>query len=277
MAANFEKPVGDNYVLPTGESDAQRLDLIHAVYGPLSMSGLEAADISNARCVADIGCGTGTISRWMAQRMGSAGQVDAIDISKEQIEVAKARPHDARIGKIKFGEGSAYEPPLPANSYDIVFCRLVLCHLKEPERAIEQMVNLLKPGGRLVLVDMDLRTAFTMPPSVDYDAWLHEGSSKHDGNIGVDYQIGLRLHELLLAADMQTTYLAADQPIFNRGPEKYLWEKTWRNALPFVVSAGTMTEQRGEQLLAGMSAHTASEDVWVAMVKMFAVVGKKAG
>jgi ubiquinone/menaquinone biosynthesis C-methylase UbiE len=209
--------------------------------------------------------------------MGSAGQVDAIDISKEQIEVAKARPHDARIGKIKFGEGSAYEPPLPANSYDVVFCRLVLCHLKEPARAIEQMVNLLKLGGRLVLVDMDLRTAFTMPPSVDYEAWLHEGSSKHDANIGVDYQIGLRLHELLLAAKLQTTFLAADQPMFNQGPQKHLWEKTWRNALPSLISVGTMTEERGERLLGGMAKHTASEDVWVAMVKMFAAVGKKAG
>jgi SAM-dependent methyltransferase len=276
MTAQKLQNVGDNYVLPTGASDAARLDLIHTVYGPISYRGLEAADISMALRAADIGCGTGTISRWMAQRMGPNSQVDGIDISKDQIEVALSRPAEINSGRITFAEGSAYEPPLTSNTYDIVFCRLVLCHLKEPARAIAKMISLLKPGGKLVLVDMDLRTAFTMPQSEDYQAWLHEGSSKHDKNIGVDYQIGLRLHELLKDANLQTIFVAADQPIYNHAPEKLLWEKTWRNALPFIVSAGTMTEERGERLLAGMAKHTAQDDVWVAMVKMFVAVGQKA-
>jgi SAM-dependent methyltransferase len=267
---------GDDYVLPTGSADAARLDLIHSVYGPLSFKGLEAANIAGALRAADIGCGTGTVSRWMAERMGPNSQVDGVDISSEQIAVARLHERDTKSGKVSFVEGSAYEPPLPANSYDVVFCRLVLCHLREPARAVAQMVQLLKPSGKLVLVDMDLRTAFTMPHSADYAAWLHEGSSKHDKNIGVDYQIGFRLHALLQAAKLRTTFLAADQPIFNRGPEKFLWEKTWANALPFVVAAGTMTQERGERLLAGMAKHTKHEDVWVAMVKMFVAVGEKA-
>jgi SAM-dependent methyltransferase len=276
MTAQKSEIVGDNYVLPTGANDAERLELIHTVYGPISFRGLEAADISQASRVADIGCGTGTVALWMAERMGANGQVDAIDISKDQIEIAKARAVNKNAAKINFAEGSAYDPRLTPGIYDVVFCRLVLCHLKEPARAISQMVSLLKPGGRLVIVDMDLRTAFTMPHSEDYEAWLHEGSSKHDQNIGVDYQIGLRLHELILAAKLKTVFLAVEQPIFNRAPEKFLWEKTWRNALPYVISAGTMTQERGERLLAGMAQHTASDDVWVAMVKMFVAVGQKA-
>ena len=73
--------VGDDYVLPTGEDDQSRLDVIHAVgTGPVSLKGLEAARIGEASRVADIGCGTGTVSRWIAQRIGPAGRVDAIDI-----------------------------------------------------------------------------------------------------------------------------------------------------------------------------------------------------
>jgi ubiquinone/menaquinone biosynthesis C-methylase UbiE len=276
MTAQKKQNVGDNYVLPTGADDAGRLDLIQTVYGPISFRGLEAAGISQAKRAADIGCGTGTISRWMAQRMGPDGQVDAIDISKDQIDIAKARPVEQDSGEIDFAEGSAYEPPLSANTYDVVFCRLVLCHLKEPSRAVAQMKSLLKPGGRLVVVDMDLRTAFTMPHSEDYEAWQHSAPIKHDIKIGVDYEIGRRLHELLHAAKLQTIFLAVDQPIYNRAPEKLLWEKTWHNALPALVSAGTMPQEWGDKILAGMAKHTASEDVWVAMVKMFAAVGQKA-
>ena len=69
--------VGDKYVLPTGSRDASRLDVIHEVYGPISFRGLEAAGIEGARRAADIGCGTGTMSRWLAQRMGAGSRVDA--------------------------------------------------------------------------------------------------------------------------------------------------------------------------------------------------------
>lgn len=153
MTSTPVSEIGDKYVLPTGTDDAARLDVIHAVYGPVSIKGLEAAAVSTAARVADIGCGTGTVSRWMAARMGASGRVDAIDIAPEQIEVAKAAPVNAGSAAIHYQVGSAYEPGLPENAFDVVFCRLVLCHLKEPQKAVVQMAKLLKPGGRLVLVE----------------------------------------------------------------------------------------------------------------------------
>ena len=89
MTSQPPDPVGDNYVLPTGQEDKSRLDLIHAVYGRASELGLHAAAISGVSRAADVGCGTGTVSRWMAERMGASGRVDAIDIAPEQIDVAK--------------------------------------------------------------------------------------------------------------------------------------------------------------------------------------------
>src|SRR5262245_30335835 len=159
------RKVGDDYVLPTGEDDRSRLDLIHTVYGPASLRGLEAARIGEADRVADIGCGTGTIARWMAQHITPDGSVDAIDIAEEQVEIARSAPAASGAAPIRYHVGSAYEPGLPERSYDLVFCRLVLCHLQEPGNAVAAMADLLVPGGRLVLVDMDLRDTFTMPPS----------------------------------------------------------------------------------------------------------------
>src|SRR4051812_1033480 len=81
-SAESARRVGDDYVLPTGREDRSRLDLIHAVYGPISRQGLDAARISEATRVADIGCGSGTVSRGMAQRIKTGGSVDAIDIAE---------------------------------------------------------------------------------------------------------------------------------------------------------------------------------------------------
>ncbi len=275
MTTASPAPVGDKYVLPTGKDDAARLDLIHAVYGPVSLRALEVAAAGTARRAADIGCGTGTIARWMAARMGSAGRVDAIDIAPEQIEVASATPAEAGSATLHYQVGSAYDTGLPEHAFDLVFCRLVLCHLKEPGKAVEQMARLLRPGGRLVLVDMDLRDTFTMPPCEFYRTYVNECVIPYQTKIGVDYSVGLKLPQLMLEAGLCPDAVLVDQPTFREGPEKHLWEKTWTFALQRAVPEGIVTMERGMELIAGMEKHTASPDVWVAVAKMLAVIGTK--
>lgn len=275
MTSPSKAQVGDKYVLPTGKDDAVRLDIIHAVYGAVSVRGLEAASIGAATRAADIGCGTGTVSRLMAARMGSAARVDAIDIAPEQIELARSTPAEAGSGSIHFELGSAYEPGLPESAFDIVFSRLVLCHLKEPKKAVAQMARLLRPGGRLVLVDMDLRDIFTMPHCEYYPAYVNECVIPYETKIHVDYSIGLRLPQLVMDAGLRTDAVLVDQPTFREGPEKHLWEKTWTFALQRAVPEGVVTMDRGLELIAGMEKHTANPHVWVAVAKMLAVVGSK--
>jgi SAM-dependent methyltransferase len=275
MTAQPVSRVGDDYVLPTGSDDKSRLDLIHAVYGPVSVRGLEAARIVECTRVADVGCGTGTVARWIAERIGPAGSVDAIDVAAEQVEVARSMASPAGAGVIEYHVGSAYELPLPRESFDLVFCRLVLCHLQDPARAVAQMASLLTDGGRLVLVDMDMQTTCTMPPSTHYRTVLQEVVPVIEAKLGVDYAIGVRLHELMLAAGLRTEFVTTDQPVFRDGPEKHLWERTWAAALPNAVAAGAVDAAEADALIAGAAQHTASDDVWVAAAKMFAVVGRK--
>jgi SAM-dependent methyltransferase len=270
------KEIGDKYVLPTGSSDKARLDVIHEVYAPVSIRGLEAAGIDGAKRAADIGCGTGTVSRWIAARMGEYSVVDAIDISEDQISVARGIPAAAGSGTISYRVASAYDTQLPDGQYDIAFVRLVLCHLKEPEKAVASMAQLLRPGGRLVMVDMDLYSTLPMPPSDYYQRRL-KVAREHQRNIGVDYAIGTRLHELLSSADLKTVFLAADQPIYNTGSGKLLWENTWRSSLPSLVKAGSVTQADGDDMIAGIAAHNARPDVWIGVAKMFAAVGQKSG
>ena len=88
--------VGDDYVLPTGEDDQSRLDIIHAVYGSVSVRGLEAARIGEASRVADIGCGTGTVSPLDGPAHRAPGRVDAIDIAPG---AGRCRPIDAGVSR----------------------------------------------------------------------------------------------------------------------------------------------------------------------------------
>jgi hypothetical protein len=138
------------------------------------------------------------------------------------------------------------------------------------------MADLLAEGGRLVLVDMDLRDTFTMPPSPFYESILEDVFAYGD-HIGVDYAVGRRLPQLMAAAGLETEFVVADQPIYRDGPEKHLWEQTWVVAFARVVADGLISADRRDELMAGAARHTAGTDVWVAVAKMFAVVGLRPG
>ena len=96
--------------------------------------------------VADLGCGTGTLSLLLA---GEGYAVDAVDFSPEMVR--RARDKAGHVAT--FIEGDAAEPPLVAAAYDVVLCRHVLWALPSPATALERWIDLLAPGGRLLLVE----------------------------------------------------------------------------------------------------------------------------
>jgi methylase of polypeptide subunit release factors len=59
-----------DYILATGEAAASRLEMLEEIFGPHSRQLLEKAELSNGLRVADIGCGTGLVSLWIATQLG---------------------------------------------------------------------------------------------------------------------------------------------------------------------------------------------------------------
>ena len=98
--------------------------------------------------VADLGCGTGTLSVLLADNGYS---VDGLDFSPEMIQRAVAKA--AGRSNVRFLAGDAYAPPLPHASYDAVLSRHVLWALPDPAVALDRWIRLLRPEGLLVLVE----------------------------------------------------------------------------------------------------------------------------
>jgi SAM-dependent methyltransferase len=95
--------------------------------------------------VADLGCGTGTLARLLVD---AGYTVDGLDFSPAMI--ARAR---AKVPEAAFIVGDASSPGLDRAAYDVVLDRHVLWALPEPEAAFGRWVDLLKPGGVVVLVE----------------------------------------------------------------------------------------------------------------------------
>jgi SAM-dependent methyltransferase len=98
--------------------------------------------------IADLGCGTGTLSVLLADE-GYA--VDSIDFSPEMVRQAITKAAGREGVTVVVGDAS--DPPLDAATYDVVLCRHVLWALPDPATALARWLELLRPGGRLVLIE----------------------------------------------------------------------------------------------------------------------------
>lgn len=104
--------------------------------------------------VADLGCGTGTLSLLLAGEGGHL--VTGVDFSPEMIRRArhKACHEDGRVmPEPKFIVADASSPPLPAGSFDVVFSRHVLWAMPDPAAALQNWIELLTPTGTLILIE----------------------------------------------------------------------------------------------------------------------------
>jgi ubiquinone/menaquinone biosynthesis C-methylase UbiE len=115
---------------------------------------LQLAGLAYGEAVLDVGCGTGTLAIGARRILGSSGRVAGVDASPEMIARAKAKASNAGAA-IDFKHGTAQDLPFTHTTFDVVLSTTVIHCLPEAQRAAcyEEMARVLKPGGRLLLVD----------------------------------------------------------------------------------------------------------------------------
>lgn len=114
---------------------------------------VESLKFREGEIVADIGCGSGYISRKIAKKVGETGVVYGVDIQPEMLEVLEKRMAMFRINNVKPVLGTNMDPKLPPASCDTMIMVDVYHEFDQPFEMIQSMVAALKPGGRMVFVE----------------------------------------------------------------------------------------------------------------------------
>lgn len=268
------KSGGDVYYLATGSAGEKRLALLEEVYGPDAARIMLSIGIPRGGRVADLGCGTGNTVRWFADQVGGEGEVTGIDLSAEQLAIAKARVEAAGHRNIRLIEGSVYETGLPRASFDVVHCRFVLCHLGHPIEAVREMAALAKPGGLVIAFDVDLMGLYSVPETEAY-ARARELFIARTTSRGCDHRLGLKLPRMFLEAGLVAPETALVHPIYLRGEGKRLWEYSLLEAGAYTVEKGLCTQAELDALAAELAAIAADETIAVAQGAMPATWARK--
>ena len=147
-APGFDAGFGHSIRTPAERAAWDRIfDLVLAGRGPLDAF--------------DAGCGTGFLSFELAAR---GHRVTGIDFAPAML--AEARRKAGQSGAaVRFEEGDVEQLPFRSHSFDLVISRHVLWTLPHPEAAIDQWIRVLRPGGRLVVIDGQFNPNFLVEPS----------------------------------------------------------------------------------------------------------------
>ena len=126
-------------------------------------AAVACAGVRPGKHAADIGAGSGFLTEAL---LAAGAQVTAVDQSQAMLDVLKAK-----YPAVEARQGDSEALPLPVSSMDHVLANMFLHHVERPAETIKAMVEVLKPGGKLVITDLDSHD-FQFLVEEQHDRWM---------------------------------------------------------------------------------------------------------
>lgn len=228
---------------PAWEQERERLAALSTLLDPTTTRILSSIGVSGGwRCL-EVGAGSGSIAKWFAEKAGPAGHALATDLTvsfmdglaRDNIEI---RQHDLMAD------------PLEEGTFDVAHARFVLEYIPEPEMAIQHMISAVRPGGWVVIEDInvtpsviDAFNCFVFPQE---EAGLHRrlenAISTLYQTIGADPGWGLRIPLSLSNSGLENLHVEIHTPFFGGAMNQDFPRLTVQHLQERLISAGLLTE-----------------------------------
>jgi len=125
---------------------------------------VKALDLRSGMNVADIGAGTGYFNRFFAAAVGPDGKIYAADIEPKMVEHMRERAEKEKTPNVIPTPAAPDDPKLPAGAIDLIFICNTYHHIDDRLAYLQKLKGVLRPGGRIAIVDYLKRESVEGPP-----------------------------------------------------------------------------------------------------------------
>ena len=158
------RPQPDEYLLGHSANEEERLRRQPQELALDSKRLLDQLDIRPGDQAIDIGCGPQGILDLLSEQVGPKGKVVGLERNESTVRLARKFVAEHQLRNVEVLEADAKSTSLPRASFDLVHARLVLVNVPEPERVVEEMIALARPGGVVASHEADWERSSVIRP-----------------------------------------------------------------------------------------------------------------
>ncbi|WP_162914180.1 class I SAM-dependent methyltransferase [Taklimakanibacter lacteus] len=262
-----------SYPIKGGEVGRARLKVLSGVLSPTTEQHLDRAGDLSGCTVVDVGCGGGDVTFSLARRVGPNGHAAGIDLDQEKIAWARADAKAQDLDHVRFDVVDVTKT-WPVKDADLVYARFILTHLHAPAALLDQAMAALKPGGMILVEDIDIAGHFSFPecPAVTAYADFYIALSRRRGG---DPLIGRRLGLLLEKAGFDKVETTIVQPFSRQGGAKLVAKLTTEAITEGLLAEGLASPHDIAALSRDLADFSQRPDTIVSMPRIFQAWGRK--
>ena len=202
-----------SYLLTDQASELERLQLQSRVWEPAGRRLLEQiGDGSGARAL-DVGCGAMGWLRLLSEWVGPEGGVTGTDIDQKMLSAADAFVASEGLGNVALIEDDLFASDLQPASFDLVHARFQLGPLGRSDEQMASYLRLVRPGGTIVLEDVDPGSWHCLPPAPALEERLIPLLRQAFDAVGGNPEAGLTLPGLFRDTDIEPSVRAEVQAL----------------------------------------------------------------
>ncbi|MFM2165549.1 MAG: Demethylmenaquinone methyltransferase [Planctomycetota bacterium] len=173
-----------DYVLGTHDDEIERLCFQHAVWRDEVTRAWSSAGLAPGARVVDVGAGPGFASLDLAERVGPAGEVLAVERSGRFARLLAGEAARRGLSTVRTAELDLMEHAIPTEGADLAWCRWVACFVRDPALLVDRMAACLRSGGTVVFHEyveyasyrlLPVQPAVTAFVEAVYESWRAEG------------------------------------------------------------------------------------------------------
>ena len=223
------------------DGERARLALMSHLLDPMHRRHLDELGLAPGDRTLEVGCGNGSMSKWLAERVGPNGHTVAVDLDLSLIDV-HAPNLEVRKADIVAG-------PIDPGTFEVVTARAVLHHVADVDAAVRNLVASMAPGGGILLIEPDFLPVSVAEPREVHEFW--NGWLAWSRDAGIDYHIGRTLAPRLAALGLEQVGGTAETAVYQGGsPWATYWTDTVTELRDRLVDTGRVDHRHIDAFLA---------------------------